>query len=323
MKNDTFLDEAFKTDVQVGLSLNKKKISPKYFYDDRGSELFNQITRHPDYYLTQCELEILNRYKKSLAELLNYEEINLIELGPGEGIKSKLLLEEFLSAKMEITYTPIDISLKYLEKPLEKLSASLPKLKIKPINSDYFNTTAWLNVTSRQRNLVLFLGSSIGNFDHAETQAFLKHLRHVLNPGDLVLIGFDLLKDIKTLIRAYDDSDGITRKLNFNLLRRINEELHADFNIDKFCHYNTFNVDNHAMESYLVSLEPQKVTVGALDQSFNFSSFEAIHVESSHKYHLAQIEHYAATSGFKVIQHFLDSRKYFADSLWEVAGVPA
>lgn len=308
----------FKNDIRTGFSQQHKSIQSKYFYDAEGSTLFNKITRHPDYYLTDCEIEILKTYKQQLSDFLGKEAFNLIELGPGEGIKTKLLIEQFLQDRKNFIYMPIDISTNYLENMIGEFEQGLPHLKLTPIHSDYFRGLEWLSHNSVKKNLVLFLGSSIGNFNPKETDSFLSHLQEVLHDGDYVLLGFDLRKDIPVLMRAYDDNSGITRDFNLNLLKRINRELNANFAIDKFHHYATYNVYTGAMESYLISLEKQLVYIDALQQSYLFDAIEPIHVEYSYKYLLSQVEALAAKNGFKLVKHFVDSREYFVDSLWQV-----
>lgn len=310
--------DEFKNSVEMGLSKLQKQLSSKYFYDELGSELFNQITRHPDYYLTRSEMEILNLHKKSLVNILGNTAFNLVELGPGEGIKSQILIDEFLKNSLNFTYIPIDISAQYLRFIMTQMSQTSPNLKLTPIHSDYFHGLEWLSQHSIRKNIVLFLGSSIGNMDALETSQFLQHLWEVLNDGDYVLLGFDLRKDINILMRAYDDNHGITKAFNLNLLKRINRELGGNFDIDKFRHYATYNVYSGAMESYLVSAEKQLVEVKALNKSYSFEAIEPIHVEYSHKYLLSQIQQYALMHGFKMVKNFLDSREYFVDTLWQV-----
>jgi dimethylhistidine N-methyltransferase len=308
----------FRRDVLAGLNKPQKQIQSKYFYDEHGSELFNQITRHPDYYLTQCEIEILNNCKNRLARLLGSHPFNLVELGPGEGIKTQLLINEFLHESLNFNYLPIDISKKYLYMIINDFREKQPRLKLTPLHADYFRGLEWLRKNSQNRNLILFLGSSIGNFDPVITLEFLHHLCNSLNPGDYVFLGFDLRKNVDVLMSAYDDIDGITRDFNLNLLKRINRELNADFNIEKFGHYATYNVYTGAMESYLISMEPQIVTIEALEKSFSFDSIEPIHVEYSHKYLPSQIDQLAQETGFVIVDKFTDSRNYFMDTLWQV-----
>jgi L-histidine N-alpha-methyltransferase len=310
--------EEFKKEVLSGLSLPHKKISSKFFYDQQGSHLFNQITRHPDYYLTQCELSIIKTYKKQIADYLKDQPFNLIELGPGEGIKTQLLIEEFLDDSLIFSYIPIDISASYLEQLNTEFDRKLPALKVTALHADYFQGLQWLSLTSGQRNVVLFLGSSIGNFDVKATEEFFHHLWQVLHHDDYVIIGFDLRKDIDILMRAYNDRDGLTRDFNLNLFRRINRELGANFAIDELQHYGTYNVYTGAMESYVVSLAEQVVEISALNSSIILQQFEPIHVEYSYKYTLSQIETLAQITGFEIVKNFADSKAYFIDSLWRV-----
>lgn len=309
--------QTFMDDIREGLSNKNKSINPKYFYDEIGSDLFNQITHHADYYLTGCELEILDDYKKELASFLSNEAFNLVELGPGEGIKTRLLIDEFLKEKLSFRYFPIDISQKYLMQIVNHFSQQEIDLETIPLNSDYLNGVKWLNNHSKKRNFLLFLGSSIGNFSMNASKEFLSKLHSILHPGDYVFIGFDLLKNIDVLLQAYNDSAGITREFNLNLLHRINKELGGNFNIDSFHHYGTYNVHTKAMESYLVSNKAQLIYLDALKKSFHFNEFETIHVESSQKYTLCDIDNLAKISHFKLIKNFSDKKQFFIGSLWE------
>lgn len=314
----TVNNHQFALDVQKGLSQEKKYIASKYFYDEKGSELFNQITRHPDYYLTQCELEIIENNKLELSQLIKNEDFNFIELGPGEGIKTLILLEQLLKDSRQFSYFMIDISRKYLNHLTDTFLTQLPKLKIQAIYKDFNDGLHWLNLHSGKRNIVLFLGSSIGNFDETETKKFLQKIGEDLHDGDYFLIGFDLRKDINILLNAYDDSDKLTKAFNLNLLERINREIKANFQIKNFTHYPTYNVYSGAMESYLISSKKQEVYSSYLDQRFYFNEFEPIHVECSYKYRHSQIQQFAEDSGFKIIKNFEDARRYFVLSLWQV-----
>jgi L-histidine Nalpha-methyltransferase len=308
--------QEFMYDVLVGLSKVNKEIQSKYFYDERGGELFNQITRHPDYYLTECELEILNTWKKELSILLKKEPFNLVELGPGEGIKTCILIDQFLEDDLDFSYCAIDICKKYLTHTIDNVKKQRPNLEAIALNSDYLTGIKWLSSTSKKRNFLLFLGSSIGNFNLNATKEFLRMIRSFLHPGDLILIGFDLLKDIDMLKRAYNDKDGITREFNLNLLKRMNDELGANFNINAFQHHANYNVHSQAMESFLLSSKEQIVYFESLKKSFGFKKYEPIHVESSQKYLLSHVENLAHTSKFKLVRNFTDSRQYFLNSLW-------
>lgn len=310
--------EEFKSNIKLGFEARKKNIPAKYLYDNRGSELFNEITRHPDYYLTRVELDILETYKNEIAHSIGKETFNLIDLGPGEGTKTEILIQEFLCNSLIFTYVPIDISQLYLKRLLGGFNSKFKKLISQGIHADYFSGLDWVCKTSAQRNLVLFLGSSIGNFEPETTKIFLRHLHQTLQHGDYILLGFDLCKDISILMRAYDDSAGITRAFNFNLLERINRELDANFDVNKFCHYPTYNVHTSAMESYLISLEKQKIDLGELNKSYILQAIEPIHIEFSYKYNATQIEQLAINCGFKIVNNFFDNRHYFVDTLWMV-----
>lgn len=309
------LDE-FKTDLMTGLSQCPKQIESKYFYDKRGSQLFNRITKHPDYYLTQSELIILDAAKKNLLDKLKKDRINLIELGPGEGVKTELLLNFFIERQLPCTYVPIDISEQYLKKVIKKLESHRVSLPITALHADYLQGLKWLMPDSNTRNLVLFLGSSIGNFHHVQAQDFFIQMRKNLHDNDYVLIGFDLYKDIDILMRAYDDSEGITRAFNLNLLDRINRELHADFDLRQFKHQALYNQEIGAMESYLKSLTRQVVNIKSIEKSFEFTTNEMLHVEYSYKYSVEQIEGFAQKARFKLVENYMDPQGYFVDSLW-------
>lgn len=308
----------FASDVSKGLVSNKKFISSKYFYDADGSALFSKITRHPDYYITKCELDILNANKAYLSQLLVGEHFNLVELGPGEGLKSQILIEAFLDDRLDFIYYAIDISQDYLRDLTHQFLEKTPNLKMKTIQGDYFQGLKWLNHHSKQKSMVLFLGSSIGNFNTLETKQFLKNIWHDLKNNDYFFIGFDLRKDVNILLRAYSDNDGITKEFNLNLLSRMNRELKTDFDLKSFDHKASYNVKLHAMESFLISLKKQKIYSKLLNQFFYFRALEPIHVEYSHKYVLPEIEAFAKEAKFKIIKNFSDPKGYFINSLWSV-----
>lgn len=308
----------FKADVLKGLSRKDKTLSSKYFYDKKGSALYNKITQHKDYYLTNCELEILNENKQYLSQLFDQRPINLIELGPGEGTKTAILLQQFKEDSLECAYYPIDISDDYLTNLEQKLSREIPGLNIIGIKGDFFTGLRAISKLNNKQNLLLFLGSSIGNLELNATKDFFKAIWSMLNNDDYVLIGFDFRKEIQTLIKAYDDDHFLTRDFNLNLLDRINRELMANFNRSFFEHYALYNPRISAMESYILSTRPQLVYIKALDKSFSFDAYEGIHVEFSHKYTLKQIHQFAIQAGFEEVKNFVDSKCYFVDALWRV-----
>src|SRR5262245_18470906 len=310
--------DAFALDVLVGLSSTPKSISSKYFYDERGSELFRQISLLPEYYLTERELEIIDHRWANVAAAAGDRPFNLVELGAGFSQKSLLLLERFAEAGLTFRYVPIDISESAMVGLIDSLGQLYPQLEVTGLVTEYFNGLRWLNRRYRRRNLVLFLGSSSGNFNHERSCFFLRSLWNSLNHDDVALIGFDMKKDTNLLLRAYSDSEGVTGEFNLNLLTRINRELGANFDLSKFRHFATYNVSSGAMESYLVSQEKQIVFIEAIGRSFRFEPWEALHTEYSYKYLTSDIERLAEETGFEVDQHIFDSRNYFADSVWRV-----
>lgn len=310
--------EIFKKDVLEGFSKKNKQIPSQYFYDEQGSKLFNQITKHPDYYLTNCDIEILQTHKGRISNFLKGKNLNVIELGPGEGIKTKLLIEQFLKDNIDFKYIPVDVCNEYLLGIQNQLQNEYQHLSVEPKPANYLKCLEFIQSISKRPNLILFLGSSIGGLDLNSAHQFFDKVSKALNPGDYILTGFDLCKDISLLIKAYNDSDGITRDFNFNLLHRMNRELNANFNIGQFCHYGSYNAQTKAMESYLVSLVEQEVFIAALEKTFVFEPFEAIHVEYSLKYTLPQIQQFADNSHFEIIENFLDSKGYFVNSLWRL-----
>ncbi len=310
----------FAYDALVGLSERPKRLSSKYFYDDAGSRYFQRIMSLEDYYPTACEREILTeRAHEIISPMLGRGPFNLVDLGAGDGAKTKILLDALRAAKAEFTYVPIDISEGAMRTLVEAVRVEQPDTRVSGLVCEYVEGAHYLGRAFADRsNLVLFLGSNIGNFNRVQARAFLRRLWSSLRKGDCVLIGFDLKKDIEVLLRAYNDSEGVTAAFNLNLLTRMNRELGADFDVTKFRHYGTYSVFSGAMESYLVSLEPQVVRIDALEQSFSFDAWEPLHTEYSYKYLRADIDRMAADTGFSVIRQFEDSRGWFASSLWRV-----
>jgi L-histidine Nalpha-methyltransferase len=309
--------DAFARDVRRGLSSTPKAISSAYFYDHRGSQLFGLITEQPEYYLTRCEAEILERYSGRIAAELQGRTCRLIEIGAGDGYKTQILLDSLLGRGLVREYVPIDICRQAVTGLTAKLQETVRgNLHLRGIVAEYFDAFPLLDQSASLRNLVLFLGSSIGNFGSREALRLLRQLRHSLQPGDFALIGFDLKKNPHVLQAAYDDAAGVTREFNFNLLDRMNRELAADFDRRHFQHHATYNLRLACMESWLISRRPQVISIGQLDAAFPLGAWEGIRVERSYKYDLDQIERFAAATGWEVRTHFFDRRRYFCDSLW-------
>ena len=309
--------EQFAVDVLTGFSSTPKRLSAKYFYDDTGSELFRAITRHEDYYLTRTEFRILQDNCERLAAVFGGEEIDIIELGAGDGHKSQLIIDGFLAAAIRVNFYPIDISQKAMAMLAENIQER-PELSVHGLLGDYFDGLRFVRERSAKRQLVLFLGSNIGNFDRIQNQGFLRRLWNSLNDGDYVLIGFDLKKDIGELITAYSDSSNHTRDLNLNLLARINRELGGNFDVSAFQHYAVYNPGLGAMESYLIAQREQRVYIEALRREFSFAAFEPIHLEYSFKFLPADIDYLSRQTGYELIENYSDPDERFIDSLWRV-----
>lgn len=309
---------AFAKNVKEGLSLNPKALSSKYFYDDEGSKLFQKIMKLPEYYLTQSEHEILRNQTEQIfnAFEIKKDEFDLIEFGVGNGTKTYLLVDYLLQNQSRFTYVPIDISPKTLTSLTEKFNKVFPNLDIQSEQGDYFEILETLKVKPAKRKIILFLGSSIGNFNEERALYFFKRLRNAMNKDDLLFIGFDLHKNPKTILNAYDDSQGVTAEFNLNLLTRINRDLAADFNIEEFYHYAIYNPLEYAARSFLISRKKQTVSIEVLEKSFEFEKWEPIHVELSQKYSIKTINELACKNKFEVINNFFDKNKFYTNSLW-------
>ena len=315
IKHDTFAE-----DVLSGLSATPKSLSSKYFYDDAGSRLFQKIMELPEYYLTRSEFEIFEQRAGEIFEAFteNSPAFDLIELGAGDGTKTAVLIEYFLRRTTDFTYSPIDISREAVDSLTGKFHARFPALQMNARVGDYFRILETLKTESARPKILLFLGSNIGNFSRDASIEFFKNLRAVMNAQDLLFTGFDLQKDPRVILAAYDDAAGVTAEFNLNLLRRINRELGGNFDLEKFSHYAIYRPTECAARSFLISREQQKVFIAHLNQTFHFRAWEPIFMEISQKYNLEMIEDLARVSGFAVKQNFFDQRKYFVDSLWSV-----
>jgi len=308
---------SFYKDVVQGLSASPKYLSSKYFYDVIGDRLFQQIMQLPEYYLTRSEQEIFLMQTKALAKPLlhRFQQFDVIELGAGDATKSTHLLQELANAGKSFTYFPVDISANVIQLLEKEIPERVPGLQVEGLNGDYFEMLEKCYQVSKRRKLVLFLGSNIGNYTLEQAEEFLLELNDHLLPGDLVLIGFDLKKNPKDILAAYNDRTGITKAFNLNLLRRINEELDADFDLLQFDHFPTYDPITGACKSYLISLADQEVRLG--DQTFSFARYEPIWTELSQKYSVQEINEMAIHTGFQPVQNFFDCRHWFVDALWE------
>ena len=309
----------FAEDVLRGLSSTPKQLSSKYFYDDEGSRLFQEIMKLPEYYPTRAEYKLFTEQTDKIGQAFTCgaENIDLIELGAGDGTKTAVLIEHLLEKKIDFTYSPIDISKEACDALSAKFNAKFPTLKIDPHHGDYFKILNSLKNSSGRRKVILFLGSNIGNFSREQAVDFFRHLRGVMNNNDRIFIGFDMQKDPRVIVSAYDDAQGVTAAFNLNLLRRINRELGADFDLDNFSHYAQYRPVECAARSFLISREKQTVHIPALNRNFELEQWEPIFMEISQKYTTTMIEELAAASGFEIAVTFLDKENFYCDSLWQ------
>jgi L-histidine N-alpha-methyltransferase len=311
--------QEFADDVLNGLSHSPKSLPCKYIYDKQGTELFQKIMALPEYYLTNCEIEILKTHGKSMMDMIGHQQMNLVELGAGNGEKTRILVQEFMKRKTEMTLIPIDISRWAIDTFTRNLKSQIPGIRIKGLVSEYFKGLRWLSRQNKQSNLVLFLGSNIGNFEPPEADTFLSGLWDACNDGDFLLIGFDLKKEVSVLLDAYNDSQGVTALFNLNLLKRINLELGGHFDPEQYKYRSIYDSVSGSMKSYLISRRTHTVAIDKLNRSFSFGTGEPIHTESSSKYRLEGIEDLARRNGYSILHHFFDRRRYFADSLWQIS----
>ena len=309
----TKIEKSFAEEISYSLNQNSKFINPKFFYDKKGSELFESICLLPEYYPTRTEISILNKLKHDLPSYLN-ENINLVELGSGTSVKTRLILDIFTKLQPKTEYFPIDIS-EILTESSEQLLKDYDTLHITGIIDTYEGGLEFLKSYDNKKNLILFLGSSFGNFTPDDGKLFLEKILSTMKSGDLFLIGLDLVKDKNILESAYDDSQGVTAKFNLNVLSRINDELDADFNINNFSHYSIYNENDQRIEMNLKSLVSQSVIIGKSNLSLNLDKGELIHTEYSHKYHISQIKKLLSDVGFEFKNMWLDDEKHFSLTL--------
>lgn len=307
------MNNSFKEDVIQGLSKENKTLSSKYFYDDEGSKIFQEIMAMPEYYLTNSEFEILSTQGQEIGKQLGFQEkFRLIELGAGDGTKTFELIKNFSQIGLEFEYLPVDVSQGALDALEEKIMSNNLNVDYKLLQGDYFDVLSAL--PDDKPALYLFLGANIGNYNPSQARELVEKIGASMNSGDYLMIGFDLKKDISIVKPAYDDPHGITKRFNLNLLNRMNEELGLNFDLDQFdftCHYNP---ENGEVRSYIKSLTDQ--VVGVNGSSFEFKKGELINTELSKKYDLSEISKLADVSNFEVKNNYLDKPQYFADSLW-------
>ena len=291
----------------------QKRLPSWLFYDTAGSRLFEEITRIPEYYLTRTERAILEaRAREILSRASEGQAVRVIELGAGSAEKTTLLLEAAVERQDTVFYEPVDVSAMALIEAQMRLEAQIPGVLVCPRVEDYTKGLELDSTLPSERRLVLYIGSSIGNYEPAEAREVLKHVREALNPRDCLLLGVDLVKDESLLVSAYDDAAGVTAAFNRNILVRLNRELDADFDPQAFEHRAVWNADESRMEMHLVSSMNQTVWLPGLDLRVKFFERETIHTENSYKFEPGQAEALMATAGFTAEATWTDPQGWFA-----------
>jgi dimethylhistidine N-methyltransferase len=307
------LSEPVAVAVRAGLTASPKRLPPWLFYDEIGSQLFDRITALPEYYVTRTERSILLVHApEMIAAAAQGSRLRIAELGAGSADKTRLLLAAAVASQGEVLYEPVDVSASALEGAKSRIEAEIPGVRVAPQVEDYTRGLKLDAHGGEERRLVLYIGSSIGNFDPAEALALLKKVRAALARGDCLLLGVDLAKSASILLPAYDDAAGVTAAFNRNLLTRLNRELGADFSLERFEHRALWNETASRMEMHLVSREPQFVRVAALDLTVEFAAGESIHTENSYKYRPGEAESLLTNAGFAVEKSWTDERGWFS-----------
>ena len=309
------MNNNFLNDVDKGLSNTPKYLLSKYFYDKKGDALFVDIMNMPEYYLTRAEFDIFKNQTQNIIEALQLNTntfFELIELGAGDGTKTKELLKVLDTEKYNFNYVPIDISQNALDQLKQSIDKELPNVKTTTKQGDYFNVLADLK-QSENPKIILFLGSNLGNLSDAQAEDFLSKLSDSLRPNDKVLLGLDLIKSRDIVLPAYNDSQGITKRFNLNLLDRINNELGADFDINNFIHQPEYTEKEGIARSYIVSTVNQNVTIKSLNKTFHFMEGERVHTETSRKYNDTILNSYLKHTKLQLIDKLMDSNNHFAD----------
>jgi L-histidine Nalpha-methyltransferase len=298
--------ESFARDVVAGLTAPNKTLRPKYFYDEEGSRLFEEITQVPEYYPTRTEIGILEEKGAEIANLIPAGGA-LVEFGAGSSVKIRIVLSAL--DKLAV-YVPVDISGDFLAGQAEALQRDFPRVKVRPVAADFTRPFALPKEAQDRPRVGFFPGSTIGNFEPQEAGNFLRHAGRILGRDARMIVGVDLVKNREVLRAAYNDADGVTAAFNLNLLRRINRELDADFDLDRFEHKAVFNERRSRIEMHLVSRERQRVSV--CGKKVEFAPGETIHTECSYKYTIETFGELVERAGWSRVESWTDERGWFS-----------
>lgn len=308
----------FAADIYYGLTAHPKHMSSKYFYDQKGDELFQQIMDLPEYYLTKVEYSILEENKENIGNTFNSPAgFDLIELGAGDGKKTKILLRHFMQKGFSFNYLPVDISKNVLDQLSASLEKEIPGILVDPQQGMYSEVLEKLADFKERKKVILFLGSNIGNFTREEAVSFFKKLSEAMSRKDLLFLGADQKKHPQKILNAYNDTLGVTASFNKNLLTRINRELDGDFRPESFLHWPVYDPETGIAKSYLVSKKEQTVTIKSLHLEVRFKKWESIHTELSQKFDDAAIISLAEKAGLKITTDFSDSEKNFKNYIFQ------
>jgi L-histidine N-alpha-methyltransferase len=305
------LRAALRTDAERGLRANPKDMPPKWFYDDRGSQLFDDITRLPEYYPTRCERAILEARAQEIARITRAD--TLVELGSGTSDKTRLLLDALRDAGTITRFVPFDVSEQTLRDAADAVHVDYPSVAVHAVVGDFEHHLG--SIPGGGRRLVAFLGGTIGNLEPAARKGFLAAVAEGMEPGDTFLLGTDLVKDVDRLVAAYDDARGVTAEFNRNVLRVVNRELGADFDVDRFAHVARWNADEEWIEMWLRSERDQRVTIPSLDLTVDFAAGEEMRTEISAKFRRERVESELAGAGLTLAEWWTDANGDFALSL--------
>jgi dimethylhistidine N-methyltransferase len=316
-KTSISFETTFRQDIYRGLTTFPKQISSQYFYDEEGDRIFQAIMGMPEYYLTRAELAIFEKFKEEICGYFTAAggPFQLIELGAGDGKKTKILLEELRNQGADFRYQPVDISENALEQLEKSIANDIPGIAVEGLHGTYFEVLEYTAEVKDSRKVILFLGSNIGNLLHAKAVSFLKDLAGHMDGEDLLFIGFDQKKHPQKVLDAYNDSQGITEAFNKNVLLRINKELGGNFKPELFLHWEVYDPESGTARSYLVAKEKHSVYIEALDLEISFEAWETIHTEISQKYDDPTVTWLAEQAGLQIVTQFTDTGENYRNYL--------
>ena len=309
---------AFEVNVRQGLSDYPKHLNSKFIYDKQGDELFKQIMELPEYYLTRAEYDILQQNKTEICKQFYAKDgFDLIELGAGDGQKTKLILQELVNQKMDFNYLPIDISQNVLDDLEKNINSEIPEVDIKCQQGSYFDVLKGLANYNKRKKVILVLGSNIGNLLHKEAIDFLQQIQQSMGEYDMLFMGFDQKKHPQLIVNAYNDSQGVTEAFNKNLLKRINDEFNADFDLDQFMHWENYDPETGTARSFLISKIDQQVNIEDLEMQVDFHKWETIHTEISQKYNDDVVNWLAGQASLEIDTNFTDKQEKYKNYIFK------